>query len=116
MCPGACISATPPSHALAIRETSAILSNLAGHDKRRLPSDLPRSLQYRPADSISSDIRLKIHQRFLSCALTNEHVGLVEVDDGIWNIIYYRTLVGRIDERDGRITGVQSVKKLPGLL
>ena len=51
-------------------------------------------------------IRLAMHQRFLSNALANEHVGLEEVDDGIWNIIYYTTLLGRIDERDGVITGV----------
>jgi hypothetical protein len=48
--------------------------------------------------------------------LKDEYVGLEKVDDGIWNIVYYTTLLGRIDERDGRITGVQSVKKVPGLL
>jgi hypothetical protein len=26
--------------------------------------------------------------------------------DGLWDIVYYRTLLGRIDERTGRITGV----------
>ena len=61
-------------------------------------------------------IRLKCHQRFVSNALKDEFVGLEEVDDGIWNIVYYTTLLGRIDERDGKITGVQSVKNLPGLL
>ncbi len=47
-----------------------------------------------------------MHTRFLSNALANEHIGLEEVDDGIWNIVYYTTLLGRIDERDGIITGV----------
>jgi hypothetical protein len=30
---------------------------------------------------------------------------LEPVDDGIWSIVYYRTLLGRIDERTGDITG-----------
>jgi len=43
---------------------------------------------------------------FLSKALTGERVGLKEVDDGVWDIVYYRTLIGRIDERTRQITGV----------
>lgn len=42
----------------------------------------------------------------LSNALADEYIGLGEVDDGLWNIVYYRTLLGRIDERTGRSTGV----------
>ena len=33
-------------------------------------------------------------------------VALEEVDDGIWNIVYYNTLLGKIDERTLLITGV----------
>jgi hypothetical protein len=29
------------------------------------------------------------------------------VGDGLWNIVYCKTLLGRIDERTGRITGVE---------
>jgi len=43
--------------------------------------------------------------RFLSQALNGEHIGLEAVDDGIWNIIYYTTLLGRLDERTGQVTG-----------
>src|SRR2546423_1404570 len=43
---------------------------------------------------------------FLSNALRDQHIGLEEVADGIWNIVYYRTLLGRIDERTHLITGV----------
>ena len=28
-----------------------------------------------------------------------------EVGDGVWNIVYYTTLLGRIDDRTGLITG-----------
>lgn len=60
--------------------------------------------------------RLKNRQAFLSNALSEELIGLEEVSDGIWNIVYYQTLLGRIDERDGKITGNISVKDLSGLL
>jgi hypothetical protein len=32
---------------------------------------------------------------------------LEEVGDGCWNIVYYETLLGRIDEKTSRITGVE---------
>jgi hypothetical protein len=43
--------------------------------------------------------------RFLSQALNGEHIGLEAIDDGIWNIIYYTTLLGRLDEHIGKVTG-----------
>lgn len=43
---------------------------------------------------------------FVSETLGGEDIGLEEVLDGIWNIVYYRTLLGRIDVRSGRLTGV----------
>jgi hypothetical protein len=43
---------------------------------------------------------------FLSETLQGEDVGLEEVDDGIWNVVYYRTLLGRLDVRAGRFTRV----------
>ena len=43
---------------------------------------------------------------FVSELLRGEDLGLEEVDDGLWNLVYYRTLLGRIDVRTGQITGV----------
>jgi len=43
---------------------------------------------------------------FVTEILRGEDIGLEEVDDGIWNLVYYRTLLGRIDVRSGRLTGV----------
>jgi hypothetical protein len=37
---------------------------------------------------------------------TNEDIGLDEVAGGIWNIVYYRTLLGKIDVRSLLITAV----------
>jgi hypothetical protein len=56
--------------------------------------------------SAAGTFRLKAAQPFLSNALHDEHIGLEEIGDGLWNIVYYTTLLGRIDERTGTITGV----------
>jgi len=49
--------------------------------------------------------RIKCHGEhlFLSSALQGHDVGLEEVDDGIWNLLFYRTLLGRLDERTGTL-------------
>ena len=51
-------------------------------------------------------------QPFLSHALGGEDIGLEEVGDGIWNIVYYSTLLGKIDERTARITGIRPGNKV----
>ena len=68
--------------------------------------EYPRHLEVRRV-SAAGTFRLKAKQPFLSNALADEYVGLEEVGDGLWNIVYYQTLLGRIDERTGRITGVE---------
>ncbi|GAB1343095.1 hypothetical protein MASR1M101_22220 [Gemmatimonas sp.] len=50
-------------------------------------------------------------QQFLSQALNDEMIGLEEFEDGIWNVLYYQTLLGRFDERTRTITGAPSLKK-----
>ena len=79
------------------------------------PPEYPGYFEIRKVSHCGA-IRLKCHQRFVSNALKDKFVGLKEIDDGMWNIVYYTTLLGRIDEHDGKITGVQSVGNLPGLL
>ena len=41
---------------------------------------------------------------FVSHALEDADIGLEEVADGLWNLLYYRTVLGRLDERTGTIT------------
>lgn len=53
--------------------------------------------------------RLHSGQYFLSNALKGEDIGLEEIDDGIWNIVFYNTILGRIDRKTGRITGQDKV-------
>jgi len=45
----------------------------------------------------------------LSNAPNGEEIGLEEIDDGIWNIIYYNTILSRIDRRTGKITGNEKI-------
>lgn len=78
------------------------------------PPDYPGHLEVRRVSSCGT-FRLKTGQIFLSNALANEHIALEETGDGLWNIIYYKTLLGRFDQRDGKITGYVSVKSPPGL-
>ena len=69
-----------------------------------VPPQYPSHLEVRRV-SAAGTFRLKAKQPFLSHALADEPIGLEEVGDGLWNIVYYCTLLGRIDERTGRITG-----------
>lgn len=57
--------------------------------------------------STAGTFRLHKKQPFLSQVLQGEDIGLEEVGDGIWNIVYYSTLLGKIDERTLLITGTQ---------
>jgi len=50
-------------------------------------------------------------QQFLSQALNNEIIGLEAVHDGVRNVIYDETMLGRFDERTHTITGAPSLKK-----
>jgi transposase InsO family protein len=75
------------------------------YPERIAPPEYPAHLEVRRV-SAAGTFRLKARQPFLSNALADEYIGLEEVGDGPWNIVYYRTLLGRIDERTARITGV----------
>ena len=71
-----------------------------------MPPDYPAHLEVRRI-STAGTFRLHSQQPFLSQTLKGEDIGLEEVGDGIWNIVYYRTLLGKIDERNLLITGVR---------
>ncbi len=69
-----------------------------------VPPFYPAHMEVRRV-STAGTFRLHSQQPFLSHTLMGEDVGLEEVGDGIWNIVYYRTLLGKIDERSLLITG-----------
>jgi len=41
---------------------------------------------------------------FVSHALDGQELGLEEVMDGVWNVVYYQTVLGRLDERTRKIS------------
>ena len=59
--------------------------------------------------SHAGTFRLKSGQPCLSNALADESIGLQEVGDGVRNFVYYKTILGRIEERTRKITGVGKV-------
>lgn len=73
-------------------------------DRRPRP-DYPASMETRRI-SIRGTFSWRGHPLFLTETLRGEDIALEEIDDGIWNLVYYRTLLGRIDVRSGLITGV----------
>ena len=72
----------------------------------RIPlPDYPAHLEVRRLSSTGT-FRLHSQRVFVSHVLRGEDVGLEEVADGLWNIVYYHTLLGRFDARTNVITGV----------
>ena len=75
------------------------------YPQQRRPPDYPAAMECRRVSATGS-ISWGGRAVFLSEPLHGEDVGLEEVDDGIWNVVYYRTLLGRLNVRVGRFTGV----------
>jgi hypothetical protein len=48
---------------------------------------------------------MEAEHHFISHALKGDNIGLEPIDDGLWNILYYNTLLGRLSQRTGKITG-----------
>jgi transposase InsO family protein len=72
--------------------------------ERILPPEYPGHCEVRRV-STAGTFRLFNKQMFLSHALADEYVGLEEIDDGLWNILFYGTLLGRFDQATNAITG-----------
>lgn len=55
-----------------------------------------------------------MHSRngFLSDSLKGEIIGLEEVGDSIWNIVYFNTILGRIELQAGGVTGIDKVQTI----
>jgi transposase InsO family protein len=79
------------------------------YPERIAPPRYPAHLERRRVSNAGA-FRLHSGQKFLSQALNGETIGLEQIDDRIWNILYYDTLLGRFDERSRRITGVPALR------
>ncbi len=74
----------------------------------RLPQpEYPGHFEVRRVSSCGT-FRLR-GQYFLSNALEGEDIGLEEVGDSVWSIVYYNTVLGRIDLQTSKITGSENV-------
>lgn len=80
------------------------------YPERILPPEYPGHVEVRRVSNKGS-FRLKCGQIFLSQTLNGEYIGLEEINDGLWNILYYQTLLGRFDERTNKITGAPSLRE-----
>ena len=85
--------------------------SLRPYPERRTYPDYPSHMEIRRV-STAGTFRLQSRQPFLSHALAGEDIALEEVGDGIWNIVYYSTLLGKIDEQTAHITGISSGSKV----
>ena len=77
---------------------------------RIIPPTCPGRFEIRRVSSAGT-FRLHSGQQFLTQALNGEMIGLEQVQDGVWNVNYYETLLGRFDERTRTITGAPSLEK-----
>jgi transposase InsO family protein len=68
------------------------------------PPEYPGQFELRRVSN-AGHFRMGAQHYFISHALKGDNIGLESVDDGIWNILYYNTLLGRLSERTGKITG-----------
>jgi len=94
-----------PHEAIGDRTPSSLWTpSTRFYPERLTPPVYPAHLEVRRVSSAGT-FRLHAQQPFLSQVLRGEDIGLEEVGDGIWNIVYYSTLLGKIDERSLQITG-----------
>ena len=77
---------------------------------RIAPPEYPGHVEVRLVSNAGC-FRLHSGQQFLSQALNGEYIGLEEVEDGLWNILYYDTLLGRFDQNKRTITGAPALRR-----
>lgn len=70
---------------------------------RIAPPEYPRHFEVRRVRA-SGAFKFRGQEPFVSHVLADTDLGLEPVADGVWNIVYYRTVLGRFDERTGVIT------------
>jgi len=79
------------------------------YPERLAPPSYPGHVEVRRVSNAGC-FRLHSGQIFLSQALNSEEIGLEQIQDAVWNILYYDTLLGRFDERTKAITGAPSLR------
>ena len=68
------------------------------------PPEYPGHFEFRRVSN-AGHFKMGAQHYFISHALKGDNIGLEAIDDGLWNILYYNTLLGRLSERTGKISG-----------
>ena len=72
--------------------------------RRIEPPEYPGHFELRRVSN-AGHFKMGAQHYFISHALKGDNIGLEPIDDGLWNILYYNTLLGRLSERTGKISG-----------
>lgn len=85
---------------------------------RSLPAEMPGPqypghLVVRSVDR-SGNLNFRGHHYHISPVLANEKMALEEVDDGVWSVIFYNTLLARLDEQTLRIVHAPPAPQVGG--
>src|SRR5450755_5001636 len=78
--------------------------SLRAYPDRIEPPAYPGHFELRRVSN-AGHFKMGAQHYFISHALKGDNVGLEAIDDGLWNILYYNTLLGRLSERTGKISG-----------
>jgi transposase InsO family protein len=80
----------------------AVPASRYAHSLRKMPKRCPEPQYSGHAEvrkvSTTGEIKLKNRPLFVSAVLAGEYVGLEEIDDGVWNLLFDNVLLGRFDE------------------
>lgn len=93
-----------PHEALGLRPPATLWAPSARPMPDRItPPTYPTHFLVRRVRS-GGTIKVRGQVAYLSAVLDDQYVGLEAIADGIWNIVYYRTVLGRFDAHTGTIT------------
>jgi len=70
---------------------------------RIAPPEYPAHVQVRRIRA-NGEVRFRGQRAFVTKVLCGADIAFEEISDGVWNVIYYRSILGRFDERTGELT------------
>ena len=94
-----------PHEALGMRTPGSLYTTSARALPERLPDpEYPGHCHVRQVRG-NGILYFRNREIFLSELLIGERVAMEETEDGIWSLLFYNLLLGRLDERTGMISG-----------
>jgi putative transposase len=100
-----CFNQERPHEALGQRPPGTLYTRSVRVLPEQLPApEYPGHFLVRHADA-NGCIKFRNRVLFVTTVLTDENLGLEEVEDGIWSVYFYDVLLGRFTERTWEIVG-----------